>query len=98
MGRWEDRSCNNRPAGPMPGRGLTMHGLMQSHPVLISSLIEHAAHPPPHAEIVSRTSQGGIARHSYADIAARAKQLARALRALGVAEGARVGTMAWNGH
>jgi len=75
-----------------------MHGLMQSHPLLISSLIEHAAVAHPHAEIVSRTSQGGIARHSYADIAGRAKQLAGALRALGVVEGARVGTMAWNGH
>jgi 3-(methylthio)propionyl---CoA ligase len=74
-----------------------MHGLMQNHPLLISSLIEHAAVAHPHAEIVSRTP-GGITRHSYADIARRARQLAGALRALGVAEGTRVGTMAWNGH
>ena len=75
-----------------------MHGLMQKHPLLISSLIEHAAVAHPHAEIVSRTPEGGLARHSYADIARRARQLAGALSALGVAEGTRVGTMAWNGH
>ncbi len=75
-----------------------MHGLMQNHPLLISSLIEHAAVAHPHAEIVSRTPEGRIERHSYAEIARRARQLAGALSALGVTEGTRVGTMAWNGH
>lgn len=75
-----------------------MHGLMQNHPLLISSLIEHAAVAHSHAEIVSRTPGGGLARHTYGDIARRSRQLAGALRALGVGEGMRVGTMAWNGH
>jgi len=75
-----------------------MHGLMQKHPLLISSLIEHAAVAHPHAEIVSRTPERGLVRHSYADIDRRARQLAGALRTLGVGDGTRVGTMAWNGH
>jgi len=75
-----------------------MRGLMQNHPLLISSLIEHAAVAHPQAEIVSRTHEGGLVRHSYTDVARRARQLAGALLALGVTEGTRVGTMAWNGH
>jgi len=75
-----------------------MHGLMQNHPLLVSSLIEHAAVAHPHAEIVSCTPARGRVRHTYADIARRARQLAGALGALGIVEGDRVGTMAWNGH
>ena len=56
-------------------------GLMQDRPLLISSLIEHAACFHPHAEIVSRTTEGPIHRCTYADIHRRAKQLANALEA-----------------
>ncbi|MGA7538637.1 MAG: long-chain fatty acid--CoA ligase [Steroidobacteraceae bacterium] len=73
-------------------------GLMQNHPLLISSLIEHAAVTHPHAEIVSRTPEGELRRHSYAEIARRASQVAGVLTALGVSEGTRVGTLAWNTH
>ena len=75
-----------------------LKGLMQDRPLLISSLIEHAATCHPHGEIVSRTSEGPIHRCTYADIQRRSKQLAQALTALGVQPGERVATLAWNGY
>ena len=75
-----------------------LKGLMQDRPLLISSLIEHAATCHPHGEIVSRTSEGPIHRCTYADIQRRSKQVARALTALGVQPGERVATLAWNGY
>ncbi|MGO4222043.1 3-(methylthio)propionyl-CoA ligase [Lysobacter sp. TAF61] len=75
-----------------------MLGLMQQHKLLVSSLIEHAAASHPNAGIVSRTVEGPIHRCTYADIHRRAKQAARALTALGVQPGDRVGTLAWNGY
>ena len=75
-----------------------MQGLMQDRPLLISSLIEHANTFHPTAEIVSRTVEGPIHRCTYGDIRRRSKQLAKALVALGVKPGDRVGTLAWNGY
>ena len=75
-----------------------LKGLMQDRPLLISSLIEHAATCHPHGEIVSRTSEGPIHRCTYADIQRRSKQVAQALTALGVQPGERVATLAWNGY
>ena len=64
-----------------------MLGLMQERPLLISSLIEHAARCHPDAEIVSRTVEGPIHRCTYRDIHRRSKQVANALVARGVAPG-----------
>jgi fatty-acyl-CoA synthase len=75
-----------------------MFGLMQDRPLLISSLIEHANAFHPAREIVSRTVEGPIHRCTYGDIRRRAKQMAGALTALGVAPGERVATLAWNGY
>ena len=75
-----------------------LKGLMQDRPLLISSLIEHAATCHPYGEIVSRTSEGPIHRCTYADIQRRSKQVAQALTALGVQPGERVATLAWNGY
>ncbi|MBL8395791.1 MAG: long-chain-fatty-acid--CoA ligase [Candidatus Accumulibacter sp.] len=75
-----------------------LKGLMQDRPLLISSLIEHAARLHPRREIVSRTSEGPIHRCTYADIDRRTRQLASALTALGVTPGQRVATLAWNGY
>lgn len=75
-----------------------MIGLMQHHPLLISSLIEHAAKVHQSAEIVSHMPGAPAHRCSYVDVARRARQLAQAVMALGIREGDRVGTMAWNGY
>ena len=75
-----------------------MLGLMQSQPLLISSLIEFAERHHGDAEIVSRRVEGDIHRYTYKDLAARAKQVANALDALGLQDGDRVASLAWNGY
>ncbi len=75
-----------------------MMGLMQRTPLLLSSVLEHAAANHGQREIVSRTESGAIHRTTYGGIAARARQLAHALDRLGVQPGACVATLAWNGY
>src|SRR6266852_5714496 len=75
-----------------------MRGLIMETPLLISGIIEHAAATHGATEIVSRTIDGGLHRYTYADARARAKRLAKALLALGVRSGDRVGSLAWNTH
>ena len=82
-----------------------LRGLMMDNPLLISSLLDHAAQNHADTEIVSRTVEGpgkdgtgAIHRYTYADAQKRAKQLAQALARLGVVAGDRVGTLAWNGY
>jgi len=71
---------------------------MQQQPLLISSLIEHAAGAHPDVPIVSFASDGSTHRCSYAQVDRRARQVAGALAALGIRPGDRVGTLAMNGH
>jgi fatty-acyl-CoA synthase len=75
-----------------------MHGLMMTLPLMISSLIQHADRNHGDTEIVSRLTEGGIHRYTYADAHRRSRQLANALRALGIRAGDRIGTLAWNNH
>ncbi len=75
-----------------------MRGLIMEMPLLISSFIEHAAATHGTTEVVSRTIDGGLHRYTYADVQGRTKQLAKALLALGVQSGDRVGSLAWNTH
>ena len=75
-----------------------MHGLMQDHPLLISSLIRHAAQNHGRREIVSRLGDGSIHRTDYATVERRARRLAQALEARGIGAGDRVATLAWNSY
>ena len=75
-----------------------MLGQMQDHPLLISTLIDHAARNHPEGEIVSRRVEGDLHRSNYATIAQRSKQVANALDRLSLAHGDRVATLAWNGY
>jgi len=75
-----------------------MHGQMMQVPLLISSLIVHAERHHGEQEVVSRRVEGDIHRCTYRELAARARQTAKALAALGVNPGDRVGTLAWNTH
>jgi fatty-acyl-CoA synthase len=74
-----------------------MHGLMMDRPLLIASLLEHAARYHGDTEIVSRTVEGPVHRYDYAACARRTAQLANALQRLGIRDGDRVATLAWNG-
>jgi fatty-acyl-CoA synthase len=75
-----------------------MFGLMQDRPLMISSLIEHAARFHGRTEIVTRSIEGPVHRTNYAEICRRSKQVANALIRLGVSLGDRIATLAWNTH
>lgn len=75
-----------------------MNGLMMNMPLMVSSLIEHADRFHGDTEIVSRLTEGGVHRYTYTAAHRRSRQLARALQALGVEMGDRIGTLAWNNH
>ena len=75
-----------------------MDGLMMNLPLMISSLIRHADRFHGDTEIVSRSVEGPIHRYTYRDAHARSRRLARALARLGVRDGDRVATLAWNGY
>src|SRR5215475_13085278 len=73
-----------------------MLGLMQSRPLLISDLVDYVATWHAETEVVSRDPAGVIHRSSYGQVVARAKRAAGALTALGIGQGDRVATLAWN--
>jgi acyl-CoA synthetase (AMP-forming)/AMP-acid ligase II len=75
-----------------------MLGLMQSQPLLISSLIDHAERHGGDGEIVSRRVEGDIHRYTWRDVAKRSRQVAHALDAANLLFSDRVATLAWNGY
>ncbi len=75
-----------------------MLGMMSERPLLISSILSHAATWQADAEIVSRTVEGPIHRYTYSEAERRTKRLAQALLRLGIKPGERVGTLAWSTH
>jgi acyl-CoA synthetase (AMP-forming)/AMP-acid ligase II len=75
-----------------------MLGLMQSQPLLISSLIDFAERHHGDAEIVSRRVEGDIHRYNWRGVAARTRQVANALDGMNLLFSDRVATLAWNGY
>ena len=73
-------------------------GQMMQMPLMISSLIVHAARHYGDTEIVSKRAEGDIHRTNWRDTELRARKLAQALRKLGCEAGDRVATLAWNGY
>lgn len=73
-------------------------GQMMQMPLMISSLIVHAARHHGDTEIVSKRVEGDIHRTTYAETELRSRKLAQALARLGCEPGDRVGTLAWNGY
>ena len=69
-----------------------------AEPLRVAAILEHAAKWHSDTEVVSRLPEGGIHRYTYAAANRRSKQLARALLKLGIENGDRVGTLAWNTH
>ncbi len=73
-----------------------MNGQMMQQPLLISSLIVHAERHHSEQVVVTRRVEGDIHRETYKEMAARSRQMAKALQALGVKFSDRVATLAWN--
>lgn len=73
-------------------------GQMMQMPLMISSLIRHAARHSGDTEIVSKRVEGDVHRTTWAEAERRSRQLAQAFARLGLRAGDRVGTLAWNGY
>src|ERR1700755_3141102 len=75
-----------------------LRGGMQSWPLRVGTILDHAARFHGRQEVVTRTVEGPIHRTTYADIDARARQCAAVLEKLGARPGDRIATLAWNTH
>jgi fatty-acyl-CoA synthase len=73
-----------------------MQGLMQTWPLTVDKILDHAKAWHTDREIVSRSVEGPIVRTTYGEVHGRAKRLSNALKALGIKKGDRVATLAWN--
>ncbi len=72
---------------------MSLMGQMMQMPLLISSLLTHAAR-----HNGSKRVEGDIHRTNWAEVELRSRKLAQALARLGCEAGDRIGTLAWNGY
>jgi len=77
-------------------KGDDLHGLMQHWPLTVDRILDHAARWHGAREIVTRSIDGPLVRTTYAQLHTRAKHLSGGLLALGVKQGDRIATLAWN--
>ena len=75
-----------------------LRGLNMDRQLLISSLIDYAGRNHSATEVVATDSSGRVHRTNWTQIHGRARQVAGALKAEGIEQGDRVGTIAWNDH
>ncbi len=73
-----------------------MTGKMMYQQLTIGSLIDHAGKYHSETEVVSVETTGGLSRSTWGQVAANSRCLASALYKLGLAEGERCATIAWN--
>src|SRR6202035_1078418 len=74
-----------------------LQGLMQDDfPLTLNHIRRRVRSCNLGAEVVTLTEDGTVVRAAHAELAARVDRLARVLRTLGVEQGDRVGTFAWN--
>ena len=77
-------------------RERAMLGQMMTAPLLISSLIDHAARYHGDTPLYSVQTSGGVEDTSWANVAQNARRLGSVLTGLGLPEQARCATLAWN--
>ena len=75
-----------------------MQGLMMDYPLTIERILEYGNRMFPRKQISTKLPDGSMHRYSYNDMYQRVKKLANVLGTLGVNEGDRVGTFAWNNY
>ncbi|NRD69965.1 long-chain-fatty-acid--CoA ligase [Psychrobacter okhotskensis] len=73
-----------------------MLGKMMYQPLLISSLIEHAAQYHGDTAILSKEVNGEMTKSDWLTVSNNSKRLANALQALGLKLSERIATLAWN--
>src|SRR6478736_3723115 len=73
-----------------------MLGLMQDWPLLLHTVIDHAAREHGARAVVSRSVEGPIHRTNYREVRDRALKVAQRLAQDGIGLGDRVATLAWN--
>ncbi|MEM7081683.1 MAG: long-chain fatty acid--CoA ligase [Pseudomonadota bacterium] len=73
-------------------------GLMMDEPLVITSFLRYTEKIFPNVEVISVTQDAPRHRTTYGECFRRARKLANALTRLGVKQGDRVATMAWNDH
>lgn len=78
------------------GDGTMIDGAMQSFPLTLDRILDHAAKWHPDAMIATARSDGTIGRIGYAAARTRALRVSRVLCDHGVTFGDRVATLAWN--
>ena len=72
---------------------------MQGQPLLVTSLIDHAAREHAGREIVSRWVDGSTTRSNWGEVGKDARRFAAAMVKLGITKGDRIATLAMNhGH
>ncbi|SMX27152.1 Long-chain-fatty-acid--CoA ligase [Pelagimonas phthalicica] len=75
-----------------------MQGMMMQMPLRIIEILRYASEVHPEGEIVSVRTEGDIHRETYDQAYRRSAQLAYGLKGLGIGDGDRVATLAWNGY
>lgn len=75
-----------------------MHGRMMFQPLLVSSLLEHAASYHSDTAVISKNTDGSMYETHWGNISDNAKRGAKALSALKLSHGDCVATLAWNNH
>ena len=73
-----------------------MLGKMMYQPLLISSLIEHAAQYHGDTAILSKEVNGEMTKSDWLTVSNNSKRLAKALQSLGLKSSERIATLAWN--
>lgn len=73
-----------------------MLGQMMQMPLTIGSLINHAERFHAKGEVVSVETTGGLDRSTWGTVGQNARRLGSALRKLGLKDGDRCATLAWN--
>lgn len=71
---------------------------MMQVPLSLNHLLDRAGILFPDSEVISRLPDKTYVHHSFGDIYRRTRQLAQALRELGLEPGDRVATLCWNHH
>ena len=85
-------------AGRREGRKIYAVSQYDGPPLDGSSILDFAAEIHADARVISARVEGDMHRYTYADAHRKVSRLAHALRQIGIKDGDRVATLAWNGY